>query len=339
MPNLTTYGDISPRTGGKAKAKLLKRGQHLMVVERFGQVDPQQKHNTKTVKWRRYNSLPRATAPLAEGIPPAGSKLTHTDITATLEQYGDKVEITDVIEDTHEDPVLNQNMILVGEQSAETVEEVRINHLKAGSNVFYANSVASRATVNSPATRGDFRKIYRSFKKNKGREISEIIRASALISTEPVESAYFVMGHTDLDADLRGLPGFVPSAQYSNSMRRLPGEIGKIDQFRIILTAMFDPWESAGASGTTYLAAGVAPSAAASCDVYPMIFVARDSYGIVPLQGYNSVHPMVLNPGKPSKSDPLGQIGFVSWKTYQTAAILNQNWLARLEIAATANPS
>jgi N4-gp56 family major capsid protein len=160
-----------------------------------------------------------------------------------------------------------------------------------------------------------------------------------MISTEPVASSYFVMGHTDLDADLRVLPGFVPSEQYSSSMRMLPGEIGKIDQFRIILTAMFDPWESAGAAGTTYLAAGVAPASSLSCDVYPMIFVARDSYAIVPLQGFNVVHPMVLNPGKPAKSDPLGQIGFVSWKTYQTAAILNQNWLARYEVAATASPN
>ena len=339
MANTTTYGDISPRTGGLAKKRLLKRGQHLMVIERFGQVDPQQKNKTKTAKWRRYNSLPRATAPLAEGIPPAGSKLTFTDVTATLEQFGDKVDITDVVDETHEDPVFNETVDLIGEQAAETVEELRINVIKAGSNVYYANSVASRSVVNSPPIRGDFRRIYRAFKKNKGREISKIIRATHQISTEPVASAYFAMGHTDLDADMRGLPSFVPAEQYSNSIKMLPGEIGKIDQFRIILTAMFEPWESAGAAGTTYLAAGVAPGSSLACDVYPMIFVARDSYAIVPLQGYNAVHPMVYNPGKPSPSQPLGQLGFVSWKTYQAAAILNQNWLARYEVAATASPS
>jgi N4-gp56 family major capsid protein len=339
MPNVTTYGDISPRTGGFAKTRLLKRGQHLMVVERFGQVDPLQKNKTKTVKWRRYNSLARATAPLAEGIPPAGQKLTYTDVTATLEQYGDTVETTDVIKDTHEDPVLQQTMDLCGEAAAETIEEVRITIIKAGTNVFYANGVASRATVNSPPTRGDFRKIYRYFKKYKAREISQIVKASVKISTEPVAPAFFCMGHTDLDADLRGISGFVPIEQYSNSDRRLPGEIGKIEQFRIILTAMFDAWSAAGASGTTYLSGGVEVSTAASCDVYPLLLVAKDAYGIVPLQGFNSVHPMVLNPGKPSKSDPLGQKGFCSWKTYQTAAILNHNWIARLECAATASPS
>ena len=335
----TTYEDISPRTRGKAVRKLLERGQHIMTTERFGHFDPQPKNSTLTRKWRRYHSLPRATAPLAEGIPPTGHKLTHTDITATLEFYGDVVKITNIIQDTHEDPVLNQSMTICGEQAAETVEEIRINFLKAGTTVYYADGVATRATVNSPPTRGDFRKIYRFFKKYKAREISEIIKASALISTEPVESAYFCMGHTDLDADMRGLSGFVPRAQYSDSMRALPGEIGKIEQFRIILTAMFDPWLAAGASGTTYLSGGVEVTSAASCDVYPLIFVARDAYAIVPLQGYNSVDIGVVNPGKKTKDDPLGQIGFVSWGTYQTGAILNQQWCARLECAATASPS
>jgi len=335
----TTYEDISPRTRGRAVRKLLERGQHMMTTERFGVFDPQPQNATLVRKWRRYHSLPRASAPLAEGIPPTGHKLTHTDVTATLEFYGDVVKITNIIQDTHEDPVLNQAMTICGEQAAETVEEIRINFLKAGSTVFYANGVSTRATVNSPPVRGDFRKIYRFFKKYKAREISEIIKASALISTEPVESAYFAMGHTDLDADIRGISGFVPRAQYSDSMRALPGEIGKIEQFRIVLTAMFDPWQTSGASGTTYLSGGVEVSSSAQCDVYPMIFVARDAYAIVPLQGYKSVDIGVVNPGKKTKDDPLGQIGFVSWGTYQTGAILNQQWCARLECSATASTS
>jgi len=310
-----------------------------MVVERFGQRDPLRKNQTKTCKWRRYNSLARASAPLAEGITPKGKRLTYTDVNATLEQYGDLIEITDVIKDTHEDPVLQESMQLCGEQSAETVEELRIAVLKAGTNVFYADGVSTRATVNSPPTRGDFRKIFRYFKNHKAREISRIIRATDKVSTQPVEPGYFCMGHTDLKADLRDVAGFIPVAQYSDSTKALPGEVGTLEEFRIILTPMFEPWEEAGASGTTYLSGGVEVSSAASCDVYPLLFVARDAYGIVPLQGFEAVVPYVINPNKPTKSDPLAQLGYVAWKTYQTAAILNQNWIARLECAASASPS
>jgi len=335
--NYTTYGDISPRTGGFAKARLLQRGQHLMIVERFGQVDPHMKNKTKTVKWRRYLSLARATAPLSEGVPPKGKKLTFEDVTATLEQYGDIVEITDVVADTHEDPALQVAMDLCGEQAAETLEELRINVLKAGSNVFYANSAANRAAVASPPTRGDFRRIYRYFRKYKGREITSIVKASHLISTEPVAPAFIAMGHTDLDSDIRGISGFVPYEQYSNSGVQLPGEIGKIEQFRICLTPMFEPWDTAGLSGSTYLTGGT--SGTGQPDVYPLICVCRDAYGIVPLQGFKSVDIGVQQPGKKTKSDPMGQIGMASWKTYQTCCVLNDNWVARLECAATANPS
>ena len=336
-PNTTTYDDISPRTNGLARRKLLERGQRLMVAERFGYFDPQQKNKTKTAMWRRYNSLARATSPLAEGVPPAGQKLTYTDITATLEQYGDSVDITDVVKDTHEDIVDMEALDLCAEQIAETVEELRINVLKAGTTVYYANGVSARTSVNSPATRGDFRKIKRFFQKYKGRVITRIIKASGKISTEPVAPAYFAMGHTDLDSDLRDLSGFIPVEQYSDSDKSLPGEIGKIEAIRIILTSMFDSWQAGGASGTTYLSGGNAVTSAASCDVYPMIIVAKNAYAIVPLQGEKAVTPYIVNP-KPQVSDKLAQIGFVAWKLMTTAAILNENWIARLEVAATANP-
>lgn len=336
--NVTKYGDITPREAGYMAKKFLERGQFDLVTERFGQAHPIPKKNTKTIKFRRYESLPRASAPLAEGVPPAGHKLTYSDINATLEQFGDYVELTDVIFETHPDPVPQETRDLCAEQIAETIEVIRIAVMKAGTTVYYANSASGRTTVNSPPLRSDLRRVYRAFKRNKARTISNIVKASAMVSTEPVAPAYFCLGHTDLDADIRNMEGFVPVEQYSNSDKALPGEIGKVDQFRFILTALFEAWDAGGASGTTYLSSGAAVSTATSCDVYPLIIVARDAYGIVPLQGENAVTPMVKYP-TPSVGDELGQKGFVSWKTWQTSVILNQNWIARLECAATAVPS
>jgi N4-gp56 family major capsid protein len=337
--NYTTYGDISPRIGAKAVAKLLKRGQYQMVTERFGQVDPQEKKKGKTRKYRRYLSFPRATAPLAEGIPPKGQKLRYTDVNINLEQYGDLAEITDHVEDTHEDPVLAEARDLCSEQIAETKEVLRIGYLKAGTNVFYANGETARSDVASPPLRSDFRKIFRYLANHKAKRFTKLVAASAMISTHAVEPAYWVMGHTDLLADLRDMPNFLPVSEYGNAMKAIPGEVGSMEEFRFVLTPLFEPWESSGASSTTYLAGGVEVSSAASCDVYPMIVVAMNSYAIVPLQGYGAVNINVQNPGKVTKSDPLGQVGFVSWKTWDGGGILNQAWVARYEVAATAKPA
>lgn len=337
--NITTFNDISPRGQGIAKGKLLKRYQENTVTERFGYFDPQPKKMGDQRVWRRYQDFPTVTAPLAEAVSGPGQKLTYTDYTATLELYGDHAELTKKVKDLHEDPVGQEANDLCGEQAARTIEAIRINVLKAGTNVFYANGVSSRSAVNSPPTRGDFRRIVRAFKRSNAQKIGKIIKASQLISTQPVEAAYFAMGHTDLDSDLRGVSGFLPVAQYANSSQALPNEIGSIEECRIILTNNFTPWEAAGVAGTAYLSSGAAVSAATACDVYPLIFVARDAYGIVPLQGSDAIEMGMVNPGTKTKDDPHGLRGFVSWCSWQACARLNESWIARLECAATANPS
>ena len=338
---LTQFGDISPRTAGYASKELLKRGAIAVVTDRFGQPKPIPKNSGKTITFRRYNALLPATAPLAEGVTPTGQKLTSTDVSCTLEQYGDLVSITDVIADTHEDRVLNEAIQLCSEQIKETIETVRIAALKGGTNVFYAGGVATRLLVTSPVLRADLRKINRSLAKQKGKVIGTINKAGNRIATEPVAAAYFALGHTDLDSDIRNIAGFVSIESYSDSDKALPYEIGKVENIRFVLTPYFTPWLVAAtqATGTTYLSGGVEPATALGPDVYPLLIVAQDAYGIVPLQGENAVTPTVLNPNKPDKSDPLGQKGFVAWKMWQALVILNQNWLVRLEVACTANPT
>lgn len=322
--------NLSDRTNGYAVGRLLKRGQLDMVIERFGQWDKQGKNKTRTRKYRRYLPLAPALSPLAEGIPPEGQELTYEDINCVLEQYGDQVKITDVIKDTHEDNVLGEAMDLCGEQVAETIERLRIDILRGGTNVFLANGVASRANIASAPLRKDFRNIYRMFRRNRAKQISEIISASHKISTEPVAPSYFAVGHTDLDADFRDMTGFIPVEKYSDSTKAMEFEIGKIENIRIILVNIMDPLTGAGADTTDAML-----ETNNAADVYQMLVFARDAYGIVPLQGENAVTPHVYNPGQITPADPLGQQGFVSWKTMQSAIILNQLWMARYECAAT----
>lgn len=339
LSNTNTFGDLDMRSAAYAHARLLTRGQHDMVIERYGQPRPMPTGKSKTVKFRRYESLPRATAPLSEGIPPTGRKLMFTDVSATLEQYGDVVWLTDAVKLFHEDPVFQDTFDNCGEQAAETLEVIRLAVAKSGTNVFYAAEAGSRSAVDSPLIRSDLRRVYRAFRRNKAKPLSRIVSPSQLVSTEPVDAAYFVLGHTDLDADIRNIEGFIPVKEYSQPGKAHVGEIGSVDQFRFVLTALVESWEASGTSGTTYLSGGEKVSSAASCDVYPMIVFAQDAFGIIPLKGENAVEVALVNPGKKTTDQPLGQKGFVSWVTWQTAIILNHLWIARIEVAATASPT
>ena len=66
-----------------------------------------------------------------------------------------------------------------------------------------------------------------------------------------------------------------------------------------------------------------------------MLFFGKEAYGLVPLRGYNSVEPSIINPNTKTKDDPLGQRGYVGWKTWFVAVILNEVWMARLEVAVS----
>lgn len=331
-----TTSSIGFRTNGYAVARLLKRGQALMILERFGQIDPQGENKSLTRKWRRIEALPAAVAPIAEGVAPAGQQLQVTNIETTLEQYADVQYFTDVIQDTIEDNTLDDMVKLAAQQVAETKEIVRFSVLKAGTNVFYSGTAAARASVNGTVTRGDLRRIYRSLKRNRAEEISEIVAASTKYATEPVGRAYFAVCHTDLDADWKNVTGFTPVEKYADSMRAMPGEIGKVENIRVITSDLFSPWLAAGTSGSTYLTNGASGTGAA--DVYPVLIFGQNSYAIVPLQGKNAVKINVINP-TPSIADVCGQKGAVSWKMYDGCVILNELWMARYEVAATANPS
>ena len=338
MLNFNTAGDIGYRSTGKVKKRLLRRGNYKMVAAKFGQAFTQGKNQTLTAKWRRYENFPTAEAPLQEGITPPGRKLAKTDVTSTLAQYGDWAELTDIVFDTHEDDVPKETVNLCGDQMGETVEVVTIATLKSGSNVFYANNAGSRAALNSPPLPGDFKRIERSLSKNKAEQISSMIKASQNVSTEPIDPGFIVMGHTDLKADIEAMEGFVPRRNYADSSRAVDRtEIGSLGAFRFLLTPLFEPWlvAATSSSGTTYLTGG--DISTGYPDVYPLIVVAKDSYGVVRLQGMDAIKPAVVYP-KPVVGDELGQRGFVSWKIYYTSVILNSSWCARYECCATALP-
>ena len=68
--------------------------------------------------------------------------------------------------------------------------------------------------------------------------------------------------------------------------------------------------------------------------MYPVIIFGRDAYGIVPLKGKSAMTPMVVSP-KAAPGDPLGQRGTVGWKLWTGTVILQDAFMARLEVGCS----
>lgn len=348
---MTTYGDISPAVAAYSVVRMLERAMPYLCFEKFGQTYPLPTNSTQTAKFRRYYltgatgsagdgtgafSIPLATTPLVEGVTPTGSTIANTDVTVSLAQYGDFLTLTDVIQDTHTDNVLQQMTDILGEQAAVTVETLRFNVLKAGTNVFYANSVAGRSTVATAISLADQRRVTTALNRQNAKKITSIVASTADFNTKSVEAAYVAVVHPDLESDIRGMAGFKPVADYGPHTTPWENEIGSVEQVRYISTTVAAP----------FLGTGVATASAPTMrhsnsgtgdkvDVYPVLMFARDAFGIVPLKGKSSMTPMVVNP-KPAAGDPLGQRGTVGWKLWSGTVILQELFMARLEVACTA---
>lgn len=329
------YGDISPRTALKAWGKLLTRLNPTLITERFAQTKPMPKGSGKTVTFRRYLKLTVSTGPAQEGVTPPGQQPTYEDVSTTLEQYIGWIGITDVIQDTHEDPIMMEFSDLLGDQMRETTETLNINVIKGGTGVYYTNGSA-RTDVNTVMDRGGFRKIVRDMRTADCKFYTRILSGMAAYGTNPIGASFIALGHTDLGPDLANMTGYTLAKDYP-STRALMGdaEHGATDNVRFMLTSMFDPWADAGAAGATMLAT---TDSAVAVDVYPIIILSPDAWGTVPLRGVNSGRVMVVNP-KPVHGDPAGQRGSLAWKRWHSAIILDDNRMNRLETSATANPS
>lgn len=325
---ITTYGDISPRTAAYASKELLTRALPYLMIEKFGQAKTLPANNTKSVVFRRYNALDNSPRALVEGVTPVSQELTHSDVFANLTQYGSIITISDVVLDTHEDAILNEAIDLLAEQAAQMIEKMRFGVMKAGTNVVFANG-AQRSAVVSPISLNMQRRAVRALKRQNARPITSVVRSTAAYGTENVAPGFVALIHPDCESDVRNLPGFVPAEKYG-SLSPWEGELGKCEDVRYVSSTIFEPFIDAGGAAGAMLS-----SSGTNADVYPIIYMAKDAFGLVALKGMYALTPMVVNP-KPSDSDPLAQRGHVGWKSMQTAVILNDAWMIRLEVAATA---
>lgn len=310
---------------------MLARIEPILVLEKFAMVTPLPKNKGETIKWRRIRPLAVSTTNLTEGVTPAASQLQYDDITTAIGEFGGYIAITDKIADLHEDRVLDDAMTALADQSASTKEMIIWGVLRGGTQVLYSNG-ASRAVINTPADLDLIRAAVQTLKRNHARKVTERLSASVNIATEPVNSSFVAVASVDCERDFREMNSFVPVEKYG-TLKPLNDEweIGKVEECRIILSPQLTPFYGAGSATIQ----GMISQGGVNVDVYPIVIFGKEAYGTVPLKGVSAVEMAVMNPKMGTPGDPLGQRGFVAWKMWYQAVRLNEQWLVRLEVAAT----
>jgi N4-gp56 family major capsid protein len=247
--------------------------------------------------------------------------------------------------DLYEDDIPAEIKTQIGERVALVNEMIIYGVLKSCTNTFFAGVGTSVSTTNDKITLGLLRKIARSMQANHARPVTTMLKASANISTEPVEQGYVVVCHTDLEPDLRDIAGFIPVSKYATGTP-MANEIGRVERFRFVTSPDLPATYAGGASGTAGSAgtgyssitnppsnpSGTTKFGSAltnnAIDIYPFFVLGQDAFSQIALRGKESTDPTFIPAGEKTKSDPHGQRGYAGAIWWKGVMIENNQWMA-----------
>ncbi len=339
------YGTQAERIGAQ-KGAMLATAIPKEVLGITGRQHKMKKHMSKVIKFRRWlpyggaatnattinNWDVTASAHLtSEGVTPNADNLSAQDITVTMQQYSCLMMYTDVADDMYEDSLPEAEIDQVGRRMGLVREMIRYGALRGCTNKFYAGGT-SRSTVDQTLTLALIRNISKSLQGNRCEFITRILKSSPNYGTSPIEAGMLVFCHTDLENDIREMPGFIPVPNYASGKVAHEAEVGSVDRFRFITSPELKPVIDSGAAvGST----GLVSTGGSNIDVYPVIIVADDAWGDVALRGKESFDAVHIPVGKEDKSDPLSQRGYVGGKFYSAMFVQNDGWMAVAEVGCS----
>lgn len=311
---------ITPEVDAQYQSELLMRATFQLIHETFAKnLKIEARGGSRVARFRRYVNLNPATTPLTEGVTPAGSTPTIVNITKTLAQYGDFIPFNDVVTLESVDPVIAELTGLSGDQMGETKDVLAREALHAGTNVFYGGGRVSRVTVatGDNLTQALLDKVVENLKANKASKITPLIQAGQGIGTTAVASSYIGYCTPNGARHLKALAEWTPVKNYASTTQVYANEVGATDGIRWIESNNGKVFTGAGAAGI---------------DVISFVVFGKEAFGKVPMDG--STAEMILKPlGSSGSADPLNQRGTVGWKTTTGYLILNDNFMARIEVA------
>jgi len=244
----------------------------------------------------------------------------RTQITGSLVKQGFFTEYTQESLDFDSDSELLSHITTEMVQGATELTEAAlqvdlINSASANGTVKYPGSATSKVTVATGATYSDLMTLSIALDNNKTPKQTKIISGSRMTDTRTVNGGRVMYIGPDLIPLVRKMTdisgsgvgtGFTSVEKYADASNIMNGEIGSVDQFRIVVVPEMQYAAKAGAS---------------SADIYPMLVVGDGSFTTIGFQTDGKTVKFTTTHKKPGKeiadlNDPYGEKGFYSIKWY-----------------------
>lgn len=302
--NVTTDSGLSVEMKTFYDKTLIDLAEPNLVHDQFADKRNIPANGGKTIEFRKYDSLPKATTPLVEGVTPDGGKLNASVITSTVSQFGYYVTISDVLKLTAIDNNIVQALKLEGSQAGRTMDALTRDVMAGGTNVIYVGGGTSRKTLTPADTL---------------KPIHFMMAAAQLqaMNAPMIEGGYVAIIHPYAAFDLMTSDEWIDVHKYADPEAIFRGEIGKIGNVRFVQSTEAKIWKSADDN---------CPDA--NTAVFGTIVLGANAYATTEVEG-GGLETIIKQLG--AGDDPLNQRATVGWKAIKTAERLVEQYMVRIE--------
>ena len=207
-----------------------------------------------------------------------------------------------------------------------TEDALQIDLLTSAGVVKYAGNATqnSEIGVDDLVTYGDLLRLSIDLDNNRTPKGITAITGTRMIDTKTIPSARVMYIGSELlptikaMKDLHNNPAFISVEKYAAGGNTVTGEVGAIDQFRIVVVPEMMKWAGAGADAT---GDATCYETGGRFDVFPMLVVGDQSFTTIGFQTDGKSVKFVILHKKPGtemadRNDPYGETGFMAIKWY-----------------------
>lgn len=225
-----------------------------LYFDRIADVQPtNQSMKGSSVIFNLATEMAVAITPLTETADVDAVAMANSQVTVTLVEYGNAMNVTAKLRGTSMVDVMPAVANLLGYNAGRSMDTVVFNILVAGTNIVYGGAVASRVTVAAATT----------ITSAKVRQINASLREANVADFGGLYNAFI---HPRVSYDLRsetGAAAWRDPHNYSQPAEIWNGEVGSYEGFRFIESPTVAPFVDAGVGSTV--------------DVYPTLFLGREA--------------------------------------------------------------
>ncbi len=294
MENLNTTTTLSSEMKTFYDLTLIDEASASLVHDQFGQKRPIPVGGGKTIEFRKFAPLAKATTPLTEGVTPSGNNLSVSTVTATVSQYGDYVTQTDMLELTAIDNTVVEAAKLLGRQAGLTLDTVVRNVIQSGTNVTYCPKIAADGTETEVTSRANLDATCQLTVD----VVQQVVAKLRAQNAPTINGKYIAIIHPYVAYDLMRDPEWVSAHKYATPENLYAGEIGEIAGVRFVQTTEAKVYKGAGCP------AGMA--------VFGSLFFGDGAYGVTDIGG-GGLEIIVKQKGSGGTADPLDQRSSVGY--------------------------